>query len=304
MKGYVGIIILAALVVLSLLTYMVTYTVKSTEVTLVTTFGKVNPDTVYDGTDAAQAGLKFKWPFIQKLVRYDARVFELDAPHSEVTTSDSLNILLTMYCQWRVRDPVTFYSEAETVKDAEDKIRETLRSAEANVLSQHTMEELVSTDPDRMKLGQIEQEVADRLREVVEETFGVEIVAVGVRALGLPESTTEKVIEAMKEERQKEIKSYQSQGTALANAIKSRASSASNTILTFAALRAADIRTEGERLAARQYEQYTNPDFAMFLRSMESLKQELSGRAVFMLDGSEIPAIKIFSTGLDGEDSD
>jgi hypothetical protein len=33
------------------------------------------------------------------------------------------------------------------------------------------------------------------------------------------------------------------------------------------------------------------------LRSLEGLKKELQGRSVFLLDGSEIPAVKFFREG-------
>ena len=301
MKSYVGILILAAFVVLALLTYMVTYTVRSTEMTLVATFGEVDPDSVYDGTDPAQAGLKLKWPWpIQTLVRYDARIFEFDTPHSEVSTGDRQNILLTTYCQWRVRDPMTFYASAVTIRQAEQNIRQTLRDEQSNVVSRHTMGQLVDTDPSRMQLELIEQEITTGLRATVEDLYGVEIVAVGVKALGLPESTSEKVIEAMKEERQTEVRRYRASGRAVASAIESRASAANATILNFARLKAEHIRTEGYELAAKLYERYDeDPEFAMFLRSLESLERELSSRTVFLLEGSEIPAVRFFRDGVD-----
>ena len=306
MKSYVGSLILAVLVVLALLTYMVTYTVRSTEMTLVATFGEVDPDSVFDGTDPAQAGLKLKWPWpIQKLVRYDARIFEFDTPHSEVSTGDSQLILLTTYCQWRIRDALAFYADVKTVREAEHRIREALQKEQSNVISGHTMGQLVDTDPARMQLGLIEQEITEGLQATVEENYGVQIVAVGVRALGLPESTSEKVIEAMKEERQTEVRRYSASGTAVADAIRSRARAANTTILNFARLKAENIRTEGYELAAKLYERYDeDPEFAMFLRSLESLERELSERTVFLLEGSQIPAVRFFRDGVEADESD
>ena len=149
-----------------------------------------------------------------------------------------------------------------------------------------------------MKIPQIEEEIGDGLRDVMDETYGVHIVMVGIKALGLPESVTETVIEVMKEDRQEEIEMYDADGKAMAEAIRSRAHSDSETILAFARFTAENIRTEGYSQAAQRYEQYgQDPEFAMFLRSLESLRRELASQTVILLDGSKIEAVKFFQKG-------
>ena len=79
----VGMILVAILVVVILLVSTVAFTVPSTEIVLVKTFGKTT--SVYDGNVGEQAGLKFKWPYpIQRVVRYDARTFVFESPHAVV----------------------------------------------------------------------------------------------------------------------------------------------------------------------------------------------------------------------------
>ena len=299
MKAYVGIIILGAFVLLALLAYMVTYTVSSTEMTLVTTFGKVDPDRVYDGRDTAQAGLKFKWPRpAETLYRYDARIQQFENALSEISTRDGSQVNVTMFCQWRVSDPVVFHTSVKTVEVAEAQLRERLTAAQNDLVGQMNMEELINTDPKRMKLQTIETRIVERLGEDMTDLYGIDVVMVGFRTLGLPESTTKTVIQAMKDERQAEIKKYRARGTSLAAAIRSRARSASDTIMAFAELKAETIRTEGYRQSAQRYQQYAaNPEFAMFLRSLESLRRELKNQTVILLDGSKIPAVKFFKDG-------
>ena len=299
MKAYVGIIILGVFVLLSLLAYMVTYTVSSTEMTLVTTFGKVDLDRVYDGRDPGQAGLKFKWPRpAEALYRYDARIQLFENALSEISTKDGSQINVTMFCQWRIVDPVLFHTSVNSVKVAEAQLRERLTSAQNDLIGQLNMDELINTDPARMKLQTVEQQLIERLRDDLAGVYGVDIVMVGFRTLGLPESTSKTVLQAMKDERQAEIKSYRARGNSLAEAIRSRARSARDTIVAFAQLKAENIRTEGYRQSAQRYQQYAaNPEFAMFLRSLESLREELANQTVILLDGSKIPAVSFFKDG-------
>jgi len=299
MRNYIGVIILAAIVVVALLAYMMTYTVGSSEVTLVTTFGKAYPDNVHDGRLPGQAGLKFKWPIpIEKLSRYDARIQQFDDPHGELNTKEKQTILLTTFCQWRIADVLKFQASVGSIDAAQVEIRKRLQSAETNVISQYNMEDLINVDRSRMKLDEIEQRITEQVRQLVEASYGVKVVMVGIKALGLPESTTEKVIEVMQAERQAEVNRYRSRGASQASVIRANARTAREAILAFARLKADNIRTEGYRQAAQRYRQYAeHPEFAMFLRSLESLRTELANQTVFLLDGSEIPAVKFFQEG-------
>ena len=66
-------------------------------------------------------------------------------------------------------------------------------------------------------------------------------------------------------------------------------------ILAFAERKAGEIRAQGDRAAAKYYEQFEqDPQLAAFLRSLESLKKELQGRSIFLMDGSVIPAVRYF----------
>lgn len=299
MRKHMGMILLAALVLAAALTYTVTYTVASTDVTLVTTFGRVELDQVFDGSQPGQAGLKFKWPWpIQHLVRYDGRVFEFEDPLGQLSTNDQQAITVNMFCQWRIVDQVTFNRTIKTIDDAREDIRSKLRSIKGYVVAQHRLADFVNTDPQQMKLEAIEQEVTRQLRKQVVRPYGVEIVMVGIRSLGLKDSTAKVVIEAMMEEQRTKASDYEAAGRSTAQTIRSRALSASNQILDFARRKADDIRTQGEHAAAERYRRYDDdPEFAMFLRSLESLRKELASQTVILLDGSKIPAVKFFQEG-------
>jgi len=293
-SGKVATLLLVVLVIVVLVAWMVTFQVEFTEHVLVQTFGKTTR--VLGGQ--ADAGLYLKWPFVQRIVRYDARVFILEDTMNELQTNDEQNITLTTFCTWRIADPVKFQTSIRTVAEAREGIRGKLRSAKSDVIGQRKMEELVNTDPKGMRIVEIEKAILEQIAQESKEDYGVEVVQVGIKTLGLPESVSDKVIQAMKDERQKEAGRYKTAGEAQAMAITERAKEAGEQILAFANRKASEIRAQGDQAAADEYKKYGKDwQLAAFLRSLESLKKELQGRTIFLLDGSVVPAAGYFRKG-------
>ncbi|MHC4294143.1 MAG: protease modulator HflC [Planctomycetota bacterium] len=296
MKKHMGMLLLGLLVVAVLLISTVAFTVDELQdIVLVKTFGRVTE--VYSGTDDAGLHLKWPWP-VQRLVRYDARTFILEDPYGELTTEDQQNVLLSMYCTWRIQNPVKFHQSVETPRSAVESIRERLHNHKNNVVSRHTLAEFVNTDPQKMRIPQIEAEILEALQGEMAGEYGVEVRSVGLKLIGLPQTVSQAVIEAQKKEREQYVQQYRTAGEAQATAIRARAQRASKQILAFASAKALKIRAEGDSAAAKYYRKFArNERLAMFLRSLESLREELKSKTVILLDGSEIPAVKFFREG-------
>ncbi len=301
MRKHIGILALAVLVVGSLALNTIAFQVdENKDIVLIETFGKVTEEIV--GRDAP--GLNFKWPYpIQKVVRYDGRTSVFEDTGDQASTKDEQNLIVTMYCAWRIGNPREFHRSVNTddfeekVAKVQDRIRNLLRSAKKDVMGLHTMVDFINTDPQLMKLDQIEGEILASVRDKAMADYGVEIVRVGIKSLALPESVTEQVINAMKAGRQRDITSYQQEGEAVATAIEQRARSDRDQIMDFAERKANEIRSEGDQAAARYYTEFKDAEFANFLRVIESLKVELAHKTVFLLDGTGLPHIRWFKDG-------
>jgi len=232
MKKHIGMIVLATLVVLALLTYTVTYQVDEHEdIVLIKRFGKVVK--IQKGAD--DAGLHFKkpWP-IEKIVRYEARRDVFEGAYSEISTGDGHPILVSLFCMWEVADPEKLLQKHQTVENTRDALRIKLRNHKSNVIGRHEMKDFINTDPTQMKLKKIESEVLALLKNDVEDAWGVKITMVGFRAFGLTEEVSKAVIEAQKQDREEFVKAYQAEGEADALAITERAKSAKGQIMEFA----------------------------------------------------------------------
>ena len=306
MKKHVGVIVLAILVIGALLIYTITYQVDElSDIVLIETFGKVTSTLV--GNNGTDAGLHFKWPWpIQKVVRYDARTFLFEDTHEQVPTRDGRSLLVTVYCAWRIDNAEQFHrSIRDTDPDAkiaqmQENLRSMVRDSKQKRLITMPISALFNTDPAQVRLTELEQHIQQRAAEAARTNYGVAVVRIGIKSLGLTTDTSKAVIEAMKVQPQEDIKHYQELGNAQARAIEARAESARKIILAFAERRAREIRTRGDQAAAEYYEQFEKePALAVFLRKVESLALILSGKTQLILDGTKWSGVEMLRKGLE-----
>jgi len=284
MKKHVWLVTLVTAVAALLLLYMVAFLVQFDQIAIIKTFGKAGPP-IYGST---QAGLHWKLPWpIQSLVRYDARQFLFDDTYEQTQTADKQNILVTIFCTWKIVDAGTVARNNFSAETIEGRLRELVRSAKLQVVGKHRLEHFVNVVPAEMQLATIEQEMLELVRPQAAKEYGVEVVTVAVKAQGLPKTVADKVIENIKEERNREAEAYRSAGAAIAEAIRSRAQAARETILAFAERKAKEIRAEGDRAAAKYYRDFQSDErFAMFLSELDFLRETLKENTVFLLDPS------------------
>ncbi len=297
MKKHIGMVVLAVLVVVCMMLSTVAFLVEEpNELVVVTRFGQTVR--VFSGRDPNEAGLHWKWFYpIEEAISYDTRAFEFEDATEQTPTRDKKNVVVTMFCCWRIQDGAQFLRSIKTVDAAQEQVRSILRGAKAAAIASRPLGELINTDPAKMKQEDIEREIQQALAPRVAKDYGIEIVRVGIKNLGLPASVSETVINTMKEERAKVAADYENRGRAQAMAIRERAKAASDKILAFADRKANGIRLEGDVMAAAYYSKFqSNPELAKFLRSLESLKIELQSRTVILLDQNTLPMIKLFNS--------
>jgi len=296
MRKHVGMLVLAVSVAAVLLLMTVAYSVDELQdIVLVKTFGRITA--VYQGTE--DAGLRFKWPWpIQRLVVYDRRTSVFEDTSSEVPTRDKQNMLVTMYCAWRIGEAEKFHRKIEDRQAAQERLRDLLRNYKKDVVGKHDMADFVNTNPEEMKIEGIEKEIFDRVQAEARQSYGIEVVRVGLKSLALPEQVTTAVIDSMKEERQDKVRRLRSEGEAIATAIVERAKAARAKIRHFAERKAEEIRSEGYYAASKYYELYGDDyELSMFLRGLDSLKIWLKERSVILMDPSMFPMVQWMRTG-------
>lgn len=285
--------IVAGLIVLAIVGFMTTYSVRFTEKAVVTTFGKADPDSV-----RSEPGMGFRWPYpIQSVVKYDTRARFVEALPQTIATKDERQVILAAYITWRVSDPLKFYSlygrgsrPTDHLREADDYVRGLLSSALSTV-SQYRLDELLNATPGKGKLGELETQVKEKLLSskgaigaggALSES-GIEVLTMGVYNILMPEAITQNVFDAMKQKRTRIAAEALERGKAESESIKSQAEADAKTIMDFVKQRADTIRAQGDQEAAEYYKRMSeSPELAVFLKGLELMREGIGPRATLV----------------------
>ncbi len=268
-----------ALVVLIFASMLFAFQVRQTEVVIVTTLGRHT-------RSIEEPGLYFRLPWpLQNVHRYDNRIRNLEKKYEQTTTADGRIIVIDVFLGWRVQDPRKFLELfGDNLTEAERNLEIQLRTAKNNTVGNHPLADFISVDPQSLRFDQIEAEMLREIR-VATTNFGVEIVLLGVKQIGLPESITTKVFDRMKAERERLVKQFQGEGERESIRIRSEADRRREEILAGAEGRAREILGEAEARAAAQLKTFEqHPELAVFLLKLDALEQALKERATLVLD--------------------
>jgi membrane protease subunit HflC len=280
-------LIIGALLIIIFALLLFVYQVRTTEVAVVTTFGKPT-------LDVTNAGAYFKWPWpVQKIYYFDKRTQNYEDKFTEGLTADNNNLLAAVYIGWRISDPKQFFPKfaGGSVSEAEKVLDGLLRSSKQAVIGKHPLSDFVSANSDGSKFSAVESEILSAVQSQVRaNNYGIEIEFLGIKRLGLPEPTTQTVFERMTSERQVLISKLQNEGEAEAQKIRSAADRKGAEMMAAAEGQALEIRGKGEAEAAKSLSVFQqNPELASFLFRLTALEDVLKDRATLIFDQQTPP---------------
>jgi membrane protease subunit HflC len=285
MKRNLTILVGALLIVIFVLLLFV-FQVRTTEVAVVTTFGKATRPIVEPGPY-----LKWPWP-IQNVTHFDKRIHNFESKFEQVLTPDGYSLLIMVYIGWNISQPDVFFPRFNgSIPQAEENLEGLVRNAYSGVVGKHPFSHFISTDEKELKFVDIEQEMLKRIQDDAKASgYGIDIKFLGIKKLGLPESVTQLVFERMQSERKLKENAIKFEGERLAENIRSGANLASAKILSEADSEATRIRSLGELQALKSYEVFQqNPELASFLLKLTGLELFLKDRTTLILDEGTPP---------------
>ena len=83
------------------------YIINEREQVVVTQFGKPVGGSITD------AGIHFKIPIIQTVIKFEKRILEWDGSPKEIPTRDNKYIKIDAFARWRISDALQFYKSAK-----------------------------------------------------------------------------------------------------------------------------------------------------------------------------------------------
>jgi len=261
------------------------------------------------------AGLHFKVPFIDQVVRYPRRIMTWDGEARSMPTQEMQFIFVDVTARWRIIDPHLFYTALNTIDAAQLKLSEIIDSAVRTVVAENYLREMVRNSnhiidrnvdtADMLGLGDgidaaiitamiqpetqhqpiargrraLADEVLYRARPTAYNQYGIEIIDVVTRQVRYTDELTQSVYARMIRERGQIAQAFRSEGEGRMASLLGRTEHESREILSAAYEQAETIRGAADAEAARIFAQayMRNQGFFDFWRAIESYRVTLPG---------------------------
>ncbi len=231
--------------------------------------------------DDLKPGLHAKFPFLDVVRKFDARVLTLDARPERFLTVEKKSMMVDSYAKWRIIDVGKFYTATNGEEDrAQRLLAQRINEGLRNQFAQRSLQEVVSGERDQLMVN-----IAVQLNEFTQDSLGVEIVDVRVKKIDLPDEVSDPVFSRMRAEREREAREHRSKGKEQAEIIRADADRQQIIIEADAYRDAELLRGEGDARAAAIYAAAYNkdPEFYAFVRSLNAYKGTFSGREDILL---------------------
>lgn len=274
------------------------------EQAVVTRFGAiVNSDT--------EAGLKFKMPFVDNVVKYPKKLLSLDGDVQRIPTAENQFIWVDATARWQITDPVKFYESVTSLEQAYARMDDVIDSSVRTVISENLLREAVrnsnyinEAEPeDSMKIEDEESSNALRsLTTVTENTqelivkgreklsdemytstklivpqYGIVVKDIIIRQIRYSDDLTQSVFNRMMKERNQVAQAFRSYGEGQKAEWLGKLDNDKRSILSEAYNKSENIKGKADAEATSIYsESYkADPEFFEFWRSIESYRKVL-----------------------------
>jgi modulator of FtsH protease HflC len=238
------------------------FTVDEREKVVVVQLGKIK------GTDYAP-GLHLKWPVIDEVRRFDARILPLDSKEERFLTLEKKNLVVDFFIKWRIKD-VGSYFRATGGDEAKalDRLSKIIKGGLRDEFGARTVQQAVSGER-----TEIMQKLATAANPQLAD-MGIEVVDVRIKRIDLPDQVTRSVYERVAND-------LRARGDEAAERIRADADRQREVILAEAYREAEKIRGQGDAQASEIYARAygRNPEFYSFYRSLAVYQSTLRSKS-------------------------
>ena len=304
MKRLVVVLVIIAIAIIIFLILGPFFVLDEGEQAVVVRFGDIRQS-------YTDAGLHFKTPLVDTVVKYPARIMSWDGQPRLFPTEEQQFIFVDTTARWQIVNAQLFYERLTTVESAFGRLDDVIESAVATVIAQNPIYEAVRTtnvinEIDRSRTAAPEvvgdavegieqianlivtveqQETLEKGRTVLSDViladaaavvagFGIDLIDVVIRQIRYSDDLTNSVYDRMVSERQRIARAYRSLGEGRKEQILGELEREKNRILSEAFATSELIRGEADAVAALTYSNAyrADPDFYEFWRAIESYR--------------------------------
>ena len=278
--------IIAAALLLFIVVMNSAYVVAENEHACVTRFNKIE-------TVKSEAGLYFKIPFVDQIMRFPNTVLLYDIPESEALTADKKNMTVDSYITWKISDPRTFYQTIGSITEAETRLDAFTYTALKNLMGTLQQSDIINEE-DASERNDIYAGITEDVA-VVAKTYGISVLDIKIKRLDLPADNEQAVYARMISDRNQIAEKFTADGEYEASIIRNDVDKQVNIIISNAEAQAAKLEAEGEaeymRMLAEAYDSDDKKDFYEFTLGLDALKASLNtdkNTKTVIIDGNSL----------------
>ena len=280
------------------------YIINEAEQAVVTQFGKPVGGAVTD------AGIHFKIPIIQTVIKFDKRILEWDGSANEIPTLDNKYVFIDAFARWRISDALQFYKAAKNEMLAQSILDDILDGAVRDEIANRTMVEIVRSSNRVMAVKDVESSSVNINNEIVEDltakgarlaiiesillsvseklvdlNMGIEILDVQLKRINYTRQVQEQVFNRMISGQNQIAEKYRAQGQGKKQEILGMQVQRKKEIISGAYLESQKIKGEADANATRIYaDAYGKaPEFYNFIKTLETYSNTLDSSTQFIL---------------------
>ena len=280
------------------------YIINEAEQAVVTQFGKPVGGAITD------AGLHFKTPLIQTVIKFDKRILEWDGSANEIPTLDNKYIFIDAFARWRISDALQFYKSAKNELLAQSRLDDILDGAVRDEIANRTLVEIIRSSDRVMAIQDVESSsvnVNDKMTKdltaegarlkiiesilesvstrLLELDMGIEILDVQLKRINYNNQVQEQVFNRMISGQNQIAEKYRAQGQGSKQEILGMQVQRKKEIISGAYLESQKIKGEADAKATKIYaDAYgKSPEFYNFIKTLETYSHTLDSTTQFIL---------------------
>ena len=256
------------------------------------------------------AGLKFRSPFVDDVIKYPKKLLSWDGEKQRIPTKENQFIWVDTTARWRISDPVKFYESVSSLENAYGRLDDVIDSAVRTVISSNYLREAVRSTDEILKGGTAETfqtgetEGATSLQELtisenqyekiekgrellsremikivasIVPEYGIEVLDIVPRQIKYSEELTDSVYQRMIKERNQIAQAFRSYGEGKKAEWLGKLENEKRSILSSAYAKSETLKGKADAEATKIFaDAYgRDPAFFEFWKAMESYKDTM-----------------------------
>jgi membrane protease subunit HflC len=272
------------------------FVVEQREEAVVLRFGQ--PERVIHAPGQPGAGLNFKQPFVENVIKFDRRNLALEADQEEVIAADQQRLVVDAFLRYRISDPLQYYRTLRNEQIAQDRLERLVNSSLRQVLGQTNTPDIISGRRDAL----MQQSKLDVARRAKESRLGIEVIDLRIKRADLPSANQASVYRRMQTQRAQIAAQYRAQGEQQKREITAGADKDVQITLANAQQEGETTRGQGDAQRTRIFAEAfgKDPSFAAFYRSMQAYEAGLGQGDTTLVLSPDSAFFKYFEQGPGG----